>query len=108
MAEPLKWHFNVRTDGTSASGERRGAESHVELNAPRGLVVYTDTFEVNYTGQIGSEHWCKITDYRTVNGMVKGVTITAHARSQGGMGNIGERGHVEGTATVQCGPPIVD
>lgn len=108
MAEILRWDFNVLTDGTSGTGERRGAESHIELTAPRGLVIYKETFDVVYTSQIGSEAWCRITDDHTVNGVIKGVTITAHARSQGGMGNIGTRGHVEGSATVKCGPPQVD
>ncbi len=95
------WDFAVRTDKTTSTGERRSQDSSVTLTATDGYYFDESSFTVTYNSQIGSENWVRITDTkRARSGILTGVTITAHARSKGGVDHYGERGSTTGRATI--------
>ena len=101
----LKWTFDVLTDGTKLSGAGRSHSEHHWFIANKGCALVQNSFRVVYTTQRGSKYQTKIIDTRrSKTGTLKKALIEAYAKSKGGLGCIGCRGRIMGTAYIRETP----
>ncbi|MCC0178065.1 hypothetical protein I4641_13855 [Waterburya agarophytonicola K14] len=89
------------TGSTSNSGERKSCDKEIRLIADSGRFVKRDSVSlVKHDGR-GSEHNCGTPQFKATPIGTSGIEVPTevftviHARSEGGMSNIGKRGRIE-------------
>ena len=79
-----------RSGGTSVTGERESCDSTLCWDSPPYYIIVDARFD--YNSKIGSENWAKGPNYLPSKDAATKVCFEVHARSQGGVSHVNERG----------------